>query len=188
MSIKFMLKKRTQQAFTLLELMVTLSIFAILVGFAVPSFNKQISSSRSNALAEDFLSAFNYARTQSVALGKKVTVCAANATATDCSTNWNAGWIVFIDSAASDTTKPPLISKPADILRKWGSLGSSKASIVFTPSRTVVRFTSFGVLAATETTIPVDLTVKYTDCVGSNARRIQVSASGVITSAAAACL
>jgi len=95
--------KRTNAGLTLVELMVTLAVFAVLVVIAVPAYNNVININRTaegiNALSRDL----SMARSEALARNANVTICAsANATTATpptCSgsNTWETGWIVFVD-------------------------------------------------------------------------------------------
>ena len=84
--------------FTLVELLVTLSIAAILLMLAVPSFQALALDGRRTSLANDLVLALTYAKSEAVKRGVPVTVC-SRATDTACadSTDWDKGWLVFAD-------------------------------------------------------------------------------------------
>ena len=88
---------------TLVELMVTLAVFALLVVIAVPAFNNVININRTaegiNAISRDL----SMARSEALARNANVTICASTnavtaATPTCSGANaWETGWIVFVD-------------------------------------------------------------------------------------------
>ncbi|HKT71406.1 MAG TPA: GspH/FimT family pseudopilin [Steroidobacteraceae bacterium] len=88
------------RGFTLFELVVTLSIAALILGIGAPSFTEFRRNARLTGIANDFLSAAELARTEAVKRQKKVSLCAAtNAEDADtrrCTTQpvFN-GWMVF---------------------------------------------------------------------------------------------
>jgi type IV fimbrial biogenesis protein FimT len=92
---------RSSTAFTLLEMMITIAIMAILVTMGVPAFvefsQKQAISAAINSLHNDLLLARSHAIYEDV----PVVACpgAAPSGCTD-STQWSDGWIVFADSNA----------------------------------------------------------------------------------------
>jgi type IV fimbrial biogenesis protein FimT len=92
--------------FTLLELMITVAIAAILLGIAIPSFIGTIRSNRLTASANDFVTALNVARSEAVKRGRNVTVASKNA-----DNHWEGGWDVFVDfnsnGAFNDTNTTP---------------------------------------------------------------------------------
>lgn len=85
--------------------MVTLFIASFIVTMAVPSFTLTIQNNRLTTQGNDFVSALNLARTESIKRGVRVAVCkSADASTCDTSTTgWEQGWIVFMDTDADDT-------------------------------------------------------------------------------------
>jgi type IV fimbrial biogenesis protein FimT len=87
----------SRAGFTIVELMVTVSLAAILLAFAIPSFRQMIASNRLTTQTNDFVSAVNFARSEAITRNLNVTFCRVNAPAADvCSTasgNWQ-NWIV----------------------------------------------------------------------------------------------
>lgn len=85
--------------FTLMELMVTISIAAILMTIAIPSFIDFVRNNRLTAQANDFVLALTYAKSEAVKRGVRVTVCSRqNDTSCAGSTTWDSGWLVFVDA------------------------------------------------------------------------------------------
>lgn len=83
--------------FTLIELMVTIALAAIILTQAVPSFHALVQNNRLIAQKNEFISALNLARGEALKRGVRVTVCASNDQANCNTTNWEAGWIIFSD-------------------------------------------------------------------------------------------
>ena len=104
--------------FTLIELIVTLVLAAIVLTVAVPSFQDSIRNNRRATQANDLISALNLARSEAITRAQLVTICrSSNQASCAAGANWEDGWIVFVDSntAAGDTTgvldaseEPPL--------------------------------------------------------------------------------
>lgn len=88
---------RRISGFTIVELMITLAVSAILMAVAVPSFNQMIMTSRLTAQANELVSAINLARSEAIKRNASISLCRVNtATATACaaqSANWQH-WIV----------------------------------------------------------------------------------------------
>lgn len=84
--------------FTLIELMVTLSVMAILLAVAVPNFQSFILNSRITTQTNNFIMALMLARSEAVKRGSTVTVCSST-DGTSCagSSKWEGGWLVFVD-------------------------------------------------------------------------------------------
>jgi type IV fimbrial biogenesis protein FimT len=93
-----------QAAFTLLELLTTVVVVAIVAAIAVPSYRMIIQSGRLTTQIYDFAAALNLARSEAVKRGFAVTVCPSTDLATCTgSTNWEQGWIVFVDVNSNQT-------------------------------------------------------------------------------------
>ena len=90
------------KGFTLVELMLTIALFAILAAVAVPNYNSFIASQRVKTAAHDLLVAAQYARSEAVKRNRPTILRSL-------SDDWNNGWEV-VDS--SDLSQP---------LQQWGS-------------------------------------------------------------------
>ena len=96
---KFPLQLKSS-GFTLLELMITITVLAILLGIGVPSYQDAIRQNRLATTTNDLLASVAVARSEAVKRGTLVTICPANNNQTDCAVNdqWSNGWIVFADA------------------------------------------------------------------------------------------
>ncbi|MFW2438865.1 MAG: GspH/FimT family pseudopilin [Arenicellales bacterium] len=86
--------------FTLIELIVTLTVAAILMAAAAPSFRELIQSNRLTASVNELSGSINMARSEAVKRGRRVVVCKSsngNDCVTTSSTFWQQGWIIFVD-------------------------------------------------------------------------------------------
>lgn len=178
--------RKYQQAFTLIELMITVSIAAIVLAIAIPSFNIQILNHRSIALGEELATSMNYARSEAVKRGTRVSVCASN-NGTACIGTWTDGWIVFVDAAVTDNAAAGVIASPPaeGVLRYWSDI-DSRASIVATGGKTLIRFTGLGTLGRVDNN-PVAITSHMTGCKNNAARTTEVGLSGAVNMARTNC-
>lgn len=99
------MKHRKNLGFTLVELLVTLSIAVILMGIAVPSFQQLISSTSMTSQANEFETALNFTRSEAVKRNTRVSLCKSRS-GTACITTggWEQGWIIFDDAVTGGTT------------------------------------------------------------------------------------
>lgn len=86
-----------EKGFTLIELMVTIAIAAILVTVAVPSFSNFITNNRLNIVADEIVNTINFVRSESVKRNSPIVFCrVASATATTCDSDdvWSH-WVIL---------------------------------------------------------------------------------------------
>jgi type IV fimbrial biogenesis protein FimT len=81
--------------FSLIELLVVLSIAAVLFGIGLPNMQQYVVSSRLSGASNDLFTALNVARSEAVRRGAQVTV-ATNGTPG--SRNFTSGWTMFVDT------------------------------------------------------------------------------------------
>lgn len=95
------LKKNS--GFTLIEMIVTVTIVAIFASFAVPSFSELIKNNRIPTTANEFISSLVLARSEALKRSRDVSLCASN-NQTTCNggTDYSDGWIVYADCDGND--------------------------------------------------------------------------------------
>lgn len=94
--------------FTLIEMMVTVAIVAILTSLAVPALQRFVTARGAIGQADELAASLRLARSSALKLNANVAICASstpNATAPACATSavWKSGWLVFVDRAANGT-------------------------------------------------------------------------------------
>ncbi|MGK0172810.1 MAG: type IV fimbrial biogenesis protein FimT, partial [Gammaproteobacteria bacterium] len=111
---------KKQTGLTLIELLVTVAVAAILAALAVPSFNDFIKNERIVAEANDIVAALYLARTEALKRNRRVTVCPsadADAAAPSCTIdsagNWSSGYIIFTDGNREAGTDANGVFEPA---------------------------------------------------------------------------
>jgi type IV fimbrial biogenesis protein FimT len=96
------------RGFTLIEMLVAITISAILVAIAVPSFQQTIASSKLTTATNDLYTSFTQARSDATRQGLRMTVCKSSdgvQCETSAKVNWSVGWLTVADGTR-DTTKP----------------------------------------------------------------------------------
>ena len=153
--------------FTLVELLVTVAVLAVVLALAVPAFKSFVQDDRQWAQQNSLVMSLNAARSEAIKqdVGGGVSVCASvdGLTCGPAGTAWSQGWIV--SSAASP--KPVM------------SVGALPAGTTLTEAggATAVTFLSSGMVAAP---------VAFTMCDGRGAaqsRYTQVTFAGRVLSA-----
>ncbi|GFM69952.1 GspH/FimT family pseudopilin [Pseudomonas capsici] len=145
------------KGFSLIELLVTVSVVAIVAALAVPSFTSTIQNNKADAELNDLQRALNYARLE--AINRGVTVRIAPTSGAD----WKTELQVFL---ASDTSATPTA------LRKVAPL-SSGATLTATDV-TGIEFNNLGALSTPTTAVVMNYTR------GSIARTMNICLTGRI--------
>lgn len=96
--------KATIAGFSLIELMVSVAILAVLATLGGPSFVDALKRYKINALRDELIGSIQLARTEAIKRGTLVWLsrvnCSANASDSD---DWSCGWEIVADSNASGT-------------------------------------------------------------------------------------
>lgn len=107
--------------FTLIELMVTIAVLAIMLTVAVPAMQNFTIRNRLAALNNDMMTSVNLARSEASKRGVTVSICKSS-TMTSCGGNWSDGWIVFVNT---DNDAPAAVDTGETILRVHQALPSN---------------------------------------------------------------
>ena len=92
--------KTRARGFTLIELMVVVTLIGVMIAIAVPSFAAFVSNYRATSAANDLLQAITQARTEALKQGRRVTIApnlAGPAYLASPSGSWSNGWTIFVD-------------------------------------------------------------------------------------------
>lgn len=85
------------RGFSLLEMLVALAVAGILLGLAAPSFQQTLQQSRQDGRVLELQGALALARSEAIKQSSRISVCARSSN-DSCGTNWDNGWIVFVDN------------------------------------------------------------------------------------------
>jgi len=181
LALKQVLKINTiSKGFTLIELMVTLAIAAMLLVVAVPSMVTFKRNAELTSATNTLLSAINAARGEAMKRGMNAMVVP-----TDNGTDWNKGWVVFVDNS---TTYSQAYESADDItVLTQGAMPSyltvtGNGTAGYTPS--FIKFDASGYSKDKMNAFPGNLTLNLVrnDATGSDVskqtRRIIISATG----------
>jgi type IV fimbrial biogenesis protein FimT len=120
---------------TLVELLVAISIVAILLSIAVPSYQYVTNANRIAAEANGLMGDLQYTRAQAIKEGGTVTICSSSDGAScSGSSSWQRGWIVFSDpngNATADPGEPVLRRQPAFYASDTFTADNNVRSITF---------------------------------------------------------
>lgn len=146
-----------QQGFTLVELVVTIALVAILTTLAVPSFSEVLRQWRRDSATRELTTSLQLARSESIKSSRQIVVC-PSADGASCAggTEWNTGWIVFVDDGAGTASNAgnQAVNTNERIL-KVVSAQSGVASIESSDDVEWMQFLPNGLLGSDTTTLTV---------------------------------
>lgn len=168
---------------TLIELIVTLSIAAILLTIGVPSFQNIVATNRIASLTNELSGALQLARSEAVTRGKTVTVCKTDdvsdsAPSCNASADWQDGWVVFVDdnNDGDDTGETPLrVGQP------------SSGNAVISGDANFVDYVKFHPNGQSQGASSLGTTGTITVCIAPNQRSITLNPIGRLSIATGTC-
>lgn len=88
--------------FTLVEMLIVVSISAILLSMAVPSLKNMVNKNRVDTVTDELATALFYVRSEALKRRMDVVMCVSNSAGTDCETNtanhdYAHGWLIYMD-------------------------------------------------------------------------------------------
>lgn len=128
---------QASQGVTLLELMITVLVLAVVAAIALPNFGTVIRANRVATTSNDFMASVAYARSEAMRNNRGAVMCPS----TDgliCGGTWANGWIVWADrngNGLQGADEPPL--------RVQGPLVRQTA-----PGNTPIRFSPRGTIVS----------------------------------------
>jgi len=154
--------------FTVIELMVTVTILAIIVGIGAPAMRDFVIRGRLQSQASDLTSDMQFARSEANRRQQRVVICQSDATSTGCgATNWNAGWVVFVDANRNNVFDSGVTGE--EILRVHQSVPTN-VSVATAPSAVAIYYRPTG---------PADAARVFTICQSKYVGRdVSVSITG----------
>lgn len=156
---------RFTRGFTIIELMVTIAVLAIVVSIAAPSFSNILRENRTVAMTNELQGAIQLARSEAVKRRSNVVICRRNTAGDACdnSADWAAGWLIL-----SGTT----------VIKVWDAV----TGLVVAGPNTGLTFKSNGMVTAV-----TNFSVNTPSCTGPQKRTLSVTLIGTTTLAKADC-
>ena len=96
---------RQNHGFTLIELMLTITVAAVLLGIAAPSFSNMIASWRLTSQTNEIIAAIHLARSEAIKLNRSVTFCRTSDSADTACAAASADWAHWIVATASGVAR-----------------------------------------------------------------------------------
>ncbi|MEQ2332682.1 Tfp pilus assembly protein FimT/FimU [Xanthomonas euvesicatoria] len=166
------------RGFTLIELMVTVAVLAIVASIGYPSFQGVLRSNRAAAANNELMALLNLSRTEAIRNGQGGGVCGSS-NGTSCDGSWSGGVMVWSDSNGNGT-----FDAGEAVLRY--STGNPRLVVQGPTTGTVIAFDARGRRRAAA---DQKVTLQPDQCGGQPLRRsLTVNASGQIRSKKEACV
>ena len=125
---------RQAKGFTIIELLIVLTIVGIFGMIAVPGFLQTIQDNRLTAQANDMLGVLYFARSEAIKLHDDVVVCKSNDGATCVAgADWEDGWLIVhdIDTDNDGVDDTDVIIRVGDGLDGGNEMYAALTSVVF---------------------------------------------------------
>jgi len=135
------MRTKANQGFTLIELVITITVLAIVATVAVPSFRNVIVSNSVSFDRDEFFTLANFARSEAIKRGTAVTICrSSDGVSCDNSLAWDQGWLAFHDADADGSQ-----DSGEEVIRTVGPL-DGQVSVAHGGSDERITYTSRGLL------------------------------------------
>ncbi len=166
-----------QKGFTLVEMLTVSLIVAVLLGIGVPSYRYFGNQNRMSMEVNSLLSDLQYARSEALREGKRVTACVStNGTGCTGGTAWGRGWVVY--SNPNGVGNPPVGS----VLRiRNAFIGTTPDTFVSSNAVSTVTFNREGFASTTAGFATITITLKEKTNSANFTRCLLVSPVGVLT-------
>lgn len=174
---------KNSQGFNLIELAVSLAIFAILVSMAIPSYSEWIRNTRIRSTAESIQNGLQLAKAEAVRRNTNVRFQLTTTLTDDCALD-TAGpsWVISLDDATGKCLPDPDRIKndnpdPPRIVRVRSGAEGASANTTIAAGQTTMIFNGMGRLAPAAA---VEIDVNDTSDSTARNLRIVISAGGQI--------
>lgn len=165
--------RRAGHGFTLIELMITIAIMAVLLTVASPSFLNVVLGNRLNSSANNLVASATLARSEAIKRNKQMRMCVSSNGTTCTAGGWEQGWIVTCKTTNNidcDGVGPDWL-----VLRHQAAAdGGLRITDTNPGAVTSISFDPSGV-GATQASLKV---CRETPSVGSQERMVTITATG----------
>lgn len=138
-----------QSGFTIIELLIVVTIVGLLSAIAAPSLRTMIITNQVRTTTSDLLNDIAVARSESAKRSQRVVMCASTDMNTCSGSAWGGGWISFVD--ANNNLQRDTVDSSEPLIRVKEPVPTA-VKIVTTPSTLAnIGFRSFGIIDAAKT-------------------------------------
>ncbi|WP_062154664.1 GspH/FimT family pseudopilin [Beggiatoa leptomitoformis] len=166
---------KTQTGFTLIELMVAVTVLGVLIVVAVPEMRYTIMNNRVTTKTNEFVNTVSYARNSYVAYGATCTATSGVCVQIQALNNdWTQGWKIWTDTNADKTEN----EASGDIVR---TVSYTDGSIIITPSKTLNLITFSGRGVVNDAPVTFNVCIKNHKTNDPPGRQLRLDAFGRLT-------
>jgi type IV fimbrial biogenesis protein FimT len=162
---------RVERGFSLIELLVTVAVAALLLAAGAPSFRQMIQNSRITSQANELLTAIHFARSEALKRARPVSIC-GSADGSACGGGWAGSWLVFVDGNLAGDEEAEL----DELLRVWPRSPADAPIAGTLPD--FLRLLPAGSVDPALIAGQITFLVRTEDCRGNAARELVVSPTG----------
>lgn len=135
---------QTNKGFSLIELLVTITVALILTFIAIPTFYDITTLSRTEAIQDEIIGALRFARYNAMINNRQIIVCrSSNNKTCDNTSDWNGEWIIFEDYDYSNSCNSPDGITCSDGGKILGVRGGFSNTIKVTKNNKIRNFIKF---------------------------------------------
>ncbi len=148
-NIRYMKRFAPARGFTLIEVLVVMSIVSILLALGAPSFRESIERNAVSGHANTFMNSIRYARSEAIRSGLTVAMCRSTnpeSSSPSCAAgagDWVSGWIIFVNRDNDGTFDADDI-----LLRVQGPITNSGGILYLGSANVVLRFRPTGLMSS----------------------------------------
>ena len=164
------IRAQVRHGFTLVEMVVTVAIVAILLGIAIPSYNETILNMKLTSYTNNLVASILLGRSEAIKRNALVSLCVSSSGTACTAGGWQQGWILMCKSTDNVNCNPAgantiVIQTQPPLSTGWRiSEVAALTTIVFQPTGT-------GATSA-------DLTVCRSSPLGTMERHVTISGTG----------
>ncbi len=161
-----MMKK--QMGFTLIELMITVTIAGVILTLALPAFNQFLQNNRTTSQVNDFIAVMSLARSEAIGRNRQVQIIANGGV-------WTDGWIIMADVDRNESFG----DADDQLIQSYEAMDRA----TLTSAVTEITFRSNGLIIPEDPDNPNDpvlMNLVAANCEGENDRLIEISMTGKV--------
>jgi type IV fimbrial biogenesis protein FimT len=167
------------RGFTLIELMVTLVLLAVMLTLAAPSFLTFQRNAELTSTANSFVGSLSAARAEAMKRQMRAFVIPGDGVTQ--TTDWSKGWVVYVDTNTSTTAGSVLPDSADIIVAKQGPMPSAvtvAASTFLDGTSAYVMFNGSGFMALVGSVFSTDRSITLSNGTSEANRLVIASPSG----------